>query len=45
MAAEPGELVESFRNLPLDRGLATARAGQNVTVWIDATTCHLSVGG
>ena len=25
--------------------LGTARAGQKVTVWIDTTTCHLSVGG
>jgi hypothetical protein len=25
--------------------LGTARSGQKVTFWIDATTCHLSVGG
>jgi Integrase core domain len=25
--------------------LGTARAGRKVTVWIDATTCHLSIGG
>src|SRR5690348_18290085 len=25
--------------------LGTARAGQKVTLWIDTTTCHLSIGG
>ena len=25
--------------------LSPARAGQKVTLWIDTTTCHLSIGG
>jgi hypothetical protein len=56
-AAEPvswPDAVEVDRVVPLSGNmwvggqqfwLSPARAGQKVTLWIDTTTCHLSIGG
>jgi Integrase core domain len=47
-AVEVDRIVPPSGNMtvgPQQFWLGTARAGQKVTVWIDTTTCHLSVGG
>ena len=47
-AVEVDRIVPPSGNMtvgPQQFWLGTARAGQKVTVWIDAATCHLSVGG
>jgi len=47
-AVEVDRIVPPSGNMtvgPQQFWLGTARAGQTVTVWIDTTTCHLSVGG
>jgi transposase InsO family protein len=47
-AVEVDRIVPPSGNMtvgPQQFWLGTARSGQKVTFWIDATTCHLSVGG
>jgi hypothetical protein len=47
-AVEVDRIVPPSGNMtvgPQQFWLGTARAGQEVTLWIDTTTCHLSVGG
>jgi hypothetical protein len=47
-AVEVDRVVPPSGNMtvgPQQFWLGTARAGQEVTVWIDTTTCHLSAGG
>jgi transposase InsO family protein len=47
-AVEVDRIVPPSGNMtvgPQQFWLGTARSGQKVTLWIDATTCHLSVGG
>jgi hypothetical protein len=47
-AIEVDRIVPPSGNMtvgPQQFWLGTARAGQKATLWIDATTCHLSVGG
>jgi hypothetical protein len=47
-AVEVDRIVPPSGNMtvgPQQFWLGTARAGQKVTLWIDTTTCHLSIGG
>jgi hypothetical protein len=47
-AVEVDRVVPPSGNMtvgPQQFWLGTARAGQTVTLWMDTTTCHLSVGG
>ena len=47
-AVEVDRVVPPSGNMtvgPQQFWLSPARAGQRVTLWIDATTCHLSIGG
>jgi transposase InsO family protein len=47
-AVEVDRVVPPSGNMtvgPQQFWLGTARAGQKVTLWIDTTTCHLSIGG
>ena len=47
-AVEVDRIVPPSGNMtvgPQQFWLTSARAGQRVTLWIDTTTCHLSIGG